>query len=67
MQELVINGDPCSAVTVTYPFTGASWGAFNPTYVTGVYVTLKAGSNTLEFRYATNRVELDHIEVVVPG
>ena len=64
-QTLVVNGNTGAPITVFYPYTGA-WGAFDPTFVTGVYVTLNAGANTLQFTHGTNRAEMDNIQVVIP-
>ncbi|BDI28974.1 hypothetical protein CCAX7_10250 [Capsulimonas corticalis] len=63
--SLVVNGNTGSPITVNYPYTGA-WGSFSPTFVTGVYVTLNAGANTLQFNHGSNRAELDNIQVVIP-
>jgi len=63
-QQIIVNGDDGSPVTVTYPFTG-SWGRFNPGYVTISWVNLKAGANTLQFNHATNSADLRGIVIPV--
>ena len=63
-QQIIVNGDYGSPVTVTYPFTG-SWGRFNPGYVTISWVNLKAGANTLQFNHATNSADLRGIVIPV--
>lgn len=62
--SIVVNGNAGSPIPISYPFTGP-WGVFDTTYVTAAFAPLNAGSNTLQFKQATNKAELDNIQI--PG